>query len=102
MIKMNEEIYKDIGAIKNQWVETKGEYLDMALNVIDNLKIKNKQLKEELKIKQDDFKCANEEINQLKEVIEEAREIIEMTKIKRYLLEQEEKVLEILDKVKNV
>lgn len=37
----------------------------------------NQQLKEELKIKQDDFKCANEEINQLKEAIEEAKTSID-------------------------
>lgn len=43
---MSEEDYKAVGAIKNQWIETKDEYLDMALNVIDNLKIKNKQLEE--------------------------------------------------------
>lgn len=43
---MNEEDYKAVGAIKNQWIETKDEYLDMALNVIDNLKIKNKQLED--------------------------------------------------------
>ena len=45
---MSEEDYKSVGAIKNQWIETKDEYLDMALNVIDNLKIKNKQLKERI------------------------------------------------------
>lgn len=43
---MSEEDYKSVGEIKNQWVETKDEYLDIALNVIDNLKIKNQQLKE--------------------------------------------------------
>lgn len=42
---MSEEDYKSVGEIKNQWVDTKDEYLDMALNVIDNLKIKNNQLK---------------------------------------------------------
>lgn len=44
---MSEEDYKDIGAIKNKWIETKDDYLDMALNIIDKLKQENKRLKKE-------------------------------------------------------
>lgn len=40
------------------------------------LEKENQQLKDELKIKQDDFKCANEEIAKLKSTLEEIREFI--------------------------
>ena len=43
---MSEETYRDIGAIKNKWFETKDDYLDMSLNIIGDLQQENQQLKE--------------------------------------------------------
>lgn len=63
-------------------IEIPVEYLKQTFVIVDGKKYielqqESQQLKEELKIKQDDFKCADEEINRLKEVIEEVRKYIE-------------------------
>lgn len=105
---MNEEDYKAVGAIKNQWIETKDEYLDMALNVIDNLKIKNKQLEEIIgkvseyltsysSIHTIQFGTEEDSLNdiELNETLDN-KTITEMTH--RYL-KVHDKLLQILDKV---
>lgn len=41
-----EELIRAKTQIKNKWFETKEEELDMSLNIIDDLLLKNKQLKD--------------------------------------------------------
>jgi hypothetical protein len=85
---MSEEDYKSVGEIKNQWVETKDEYLDMALNVIDNLKIKNKQLKEV--------------IEEVREHIEETCYYPEFENYSNMTADEVKELLQILDKAGDI
>lgn len=91
---MSEEDYKDIGAIKNKWIETKDDYLDMSLNIIDKLQQENKQLKEKVDIYENpedmtlmfmwcDEK-AKDKIKHLTSVLKEIREIVDSYNLGKY------------------
>lgn len=102
---MSEEDYKDIGAIKNKWIETKDDYLDMALNIIDKLQQENTQLKKcnnELSdlaiLRFNELDKATIKLENAESVLKEIREYIK-SHFKEMVAEEEAQgLLEIIDK----